>query len=388
MTATGYVVADNMLAQLANPDEALLAALLQEQVNAGESLEALGYNADELDALLTQLADERLAQGKRDPDDPSGGGDDFDTTPDEDGPTRCQRGEIWQLGEHRLLCGDSTHAADVARLMGGETPDMVWSDPPYGINIVATNVSVGGGEAYDIPFGGVKAQKTRGDVGGSASHIRKTGKPYIAGKRLGSVGGAKPFGSAAVRGSDGAANMIDVGKYAPVIGDETTDTAVNSYTLLADAYPKAIHVWWGANYYANALPPSSCWIVWDKQNTGNFADAELAWCSHKSAVRIFQHMWSGLMKASEKGQRRVHPTQKPIALAAWAFEKYGAPGDVILDPFCGSGMSVVAAERTHRRCFAIEMSAAYCDVITHRWEVESGQTAVRISPAETPQTDE
>ena len=181
--------------------------------------------------------------------------------------------------------------------------------------------------------------------------------------------------------------MIDVGKYAPVIGDDTTDTAVNSYTLLADVFPHATHIWWGGNYYANALPPSSCWLVWDKENTGNFADAELAWCSDKSAGRIFRHMWNGLMKASEKGQRRVHPTQKPVALAAWAFEKYGDADDIILDPFCGSGMSVIAAERTSRSVYAIEMSADYCDVILRRWEAETGREAVLLERIEIEQTN-
>lgn len=176
--------------------------------------------------------------------------------------------------------------------------------------------------------------------------------------------------------------MIDVGKYAPVIGDDTTDTAVNSFTLLSEMYPGATHIWWGGNYYANMLPPSSCWLVWDKENTGNFADCELAWCSERSAVRIFRHMWNGLMKASEKGQRRVHPTQKPIALAAWAFDKYGAAGDIILDPFCGSGMSVIAGERIKRNVYALEMSADYCDVILRRWEAETGREATLLERLE------
>jgi len=138
-------------------------------------------------------------------------------------------------------------------------------------------------------------------------------------KGLGTSNSAKPFGSKAVRGSDGASNVVDVGKYAPIIGDDTIDTAVVSSQICLDLFPKAVQIWWGANYYAHTLPPSSCWIVWDKENTGNFADAELAWCSDKSAVRIFKHMWNGMLKDSEHGQRRVHPSQKPIALASWCF---------------------------------------------------------------------
>lgn len=249
-------------------------------------------------------------------------------------------GDLWEVGRHRFLCGDATVVTDVERLLDGVTPQMVFSDPPYGISIVAANVSVGGGEVYDIPFGGRKG--------------------------LGSVGGAKPFGSKATRGSDGAANVVDVGKYLPIANDDTTDTAVNAYTLLASLYPKAVHVWWGGNYYANALPPSPCWIVWDKENTGNFADCELAWTNQPTAVRMFRHRWNGMLKDSEQGQRRVHPTQKPVALAAWCMEAYGKSGDVILDPFLGSAMSAVAAEQIGRTCYGLEVEPLYIAVAIER----------------------
>ena len=91
--------------------------------------------------------------------------------------------------------------------------------------------------------------------------------------------------------------------------------------------------------YANALPNSSCWIVWDKENTGNFADAELAWTNQDTVVRVFKHMWNGMLKASEREQKRVHPTQKPVALAEWCFENYGNPATV-LDLFLGLWLNI------------------------------------------------
>ena len=102
--------------------------------------------------------------------------------------------------------------------------------------------------------------------------------------------------------------------------------------------------------------------MWDKENTGNFADAELAWCSDDSAVRIFRHMWNGMLRASEHG-KRIHPTQKPIALCAWAFGKYGAVGDLIFDPFLGSGPSLKAAEVSGRTVVGCELAPAYVDHI-------------------------
>jgi hypothetical protein len=219
---------------------------------------------------------------------------------------KVKRGQIWEIGRHRLMCGDSLSADDVSRLMAGQTAQMVFADPPYGIEIVSTEGTLRSNTAQ--PFGG---------------------------KKKGSVGGAKPFGP---------------------------KTAVEAHALTVGLFPKAAHIWWGANHYGNALPASPCWIVWDKENTGNFADAELAWTNQPTAVRIFKHMWNGLMKESEKGQKRVHPTQKPVALGAWCFEKYGKEGDIILDPFGGSAMAMKAAHETNRSCYAMEMAKDYCAV--------------------------
>lgn len=260
---------------------------------------------------------------------------------------QVKEGDIWQLGRHRIACIDSLDEKAIKELIGSDEVGMVWADPPYGINIVAANVSVGGGEAYDIPFGGHKNPS----------------------KGLGSIGGAKPFGNNKVRGSDGAANLIDVGKYYPVEGDDTTETACKSALLSLSLFPDAIHFWWGGNYYTNVLSPSPCWVIWDKDNTGNFADCEMAWTNQPTATRIFEHRWNGMLKASEQGQRRIHPTQKPIALAQWCFGKYGKPNDIIFDPFLGSGISVVAAEKTDdgRRVIGCEIVPEYIAAIIQRW---------------------
>ena len=163
--------------------------------------------------------------------------------------------------------------------------------------------------------------------------------PYGIGIVSGStVGGDSPFGSKD-RGSVVASNKIAVNTYAPIIGDESTDTATTSFDLAYRLFPGAVHVWWGANYYADSLPASSCWYVWDKNNTGYFADAELAWCSKKTAVRLFKHTWNGLIKESERNQRRVHPTQKPIALMRWLISQ-NAGCKYLLDPFMGSGTNI------------------------------------------------
>ena len=112
----------------------------------------------------------------------------------------------------------------MTRLLEGIVPAMVFCRPPYGVSIVATNGYVGGGEAYDIPFGGVKHRRRHSPVGGGQRHKDLTGHYPIEtwGKDVrGTDGAAKPFGSKHERGSDGASHVVAVGKYAPVIGDDS-----------------------------------------------------------------------------------------------------------------------------------------------------------------------
>ena len=113
----------------------------------------------------------------------------------------------------------------------------------------------------------------------------------------------------------------------------------------------------GGNYYTDYLYPTSCWIVWDKDNGNNdFADCELAWTSFKSAVRIIKYRWNGMLQGNMKNkEKRVHPTQKPLPLFKWILEKYSKPGDTILDPFLGSGTTLEACYQTGRNCIGFEL---------------------------------
>lgn len=268
--------------------------------------------------------------------------------------SRVSVNQVWKLGRHYICCADSTkeeNARTLMKIAKVDRVDMCFSDAPYGIAIVSTNESVGRGNCNRT----------------SIEECREK-------KRLGTVGGSKPFGSKDVRGSNSASNIVNVNRYAPIIGDDSIDTAVNAYKAYSTIAPDAVHIWWGGNYFASALPDSSCWIVWDKENTGDFADAELAWTNQKTAVRIFKHVWNGMIKASEKGDRRVHPSQKPKALFRWCAETYGKAGDVVIDPFLGSGMSLLSAEEMNddRAILGFEMSEEYCEVICQRFEKISG----------------
>jgi DNA modification methylase len=315
------IIADNKLALNAGWDNELLSLELEELELEGLDLSLTGFGEEEISALKPEVVNEGLT--------------DEDAVPEPPPESITKPGDIWILGKHRLMCGDSTSVDAVEKLLNGVKPDMIYTDPPYGINIVKNH----------------------------------------------KIGGDKPFGSKDTRGTVDSSNIVKANLYAPVAGDETIEVAIEAIQVIKTLNAK-VEIIWGGNYYANSLENSSCWIVWDKENTGNFADAELAWTNQKTAVRIFKHMWNGMIKASEHGEKRVHPTQKPVKLAEWCIDEYGNECKTILDLFCGSGSTLIACETKGKIGFMMELSPNYCDVIVKRWEEFTGQKARLENAAE------
>lgn len=126
---------------------------------------------------------------------------------------------------------------------------------------------------------------------------------------------------------------------------------------------------WGANHYASKLPDCACWLVWDKRDgicSNDQADCELAWTNQHLPARLKRHLWNGMLKDSERGERRVHPTQKPVPLMAWVMDRVSVPiGATVLDPYMGSGTTGIACLRTGRNFIGIELDpkhyATACD---------------------------
>lgn len=180
---------------------------------------------------------------------------------------------------------------------------------------------------------------------------------------IGIVGGSKPFGSI------GGSNIVQANIYPMVHGD---DKPFNPTPILKQFPGKPI-VLFGANYYAHALPETSSWFIWDKRNgttSDNFADCEMAWSSIGGPARLFSHHWRGLIKASERKQKRVHPTQKPVILMEWIINQVSEIGDIIFDPYTGSGSTLVAAKQLGRKYIGIEISEKYCDIARERLRQE------------------
>jgi len=128
-------------------------------------------------------------------------------------------------------------------------------------------------------------------------------------------------------------------------------------------------VLFGANHFANKLPVSSNWLVWDKRDSicsNDQADCKMAWTNLSGPARLTRHLWNGMLKASERGEVRVHPTQKPVAVMEWTLRQTTADGETILDPFMGSGTTGVAAVKLGRQFIGIEIEPRYFDIACKR----------------------
>jgi len=231
--------------------------------------------------------------------------DDF-AVPDGGIETDIVLGDLFEIGEHRLLCGDSTDVDMVLKLISDNNKFSIYTDPPYGINEKGDRSQRGG---------------------------------------------------------------LTQGNNLPDFKDDTTQYAIDAYNITREFNPLK-EVWWGANYYCHALPQTNNWLVWDKRveekQRDTQSDCELAWVKDgHSSIRIFRHLWKGMIKASEHGQKRVHPTQKPIELASYCFNEYEM-GNTILDLFGGSGATMVASHQTKRNCLMMEFEPHYCQVIVDR----------------------
>ena len=301
-TAQAYALADNRTAELGSYDEQALKDLIDKVAAVDPDLvRTSGWSDDAVKELVDKIESELPKDFNE------------DEVPEPPLKPVSKLGDIWQLGRHRLMCGNSTDEATVLQLTGNVIIDMIFTDPPYGINHSGKGITANGVEGND-------------------------------------------FGE--------------------ILGDGDVTVAIESFKLMQKMYPNNCKIFWGANYYPSILPNGFGWIVWDKQREGNtFSGAELAYVNVGVRLDVFRHMWHGMVKASEMGQKRVHPTQKPIALAVWCFNNYANP-NTVLDLFGGSGSTLIAAEQTNRTCYMMELDPKYCDVIVKRWENLTGEKAV------------
>ncbi len=190
-----------------------------------------------------------------------------------------------------------------------------------------------------------------------------TDPPYGIGEAAGkNASRSKPFGGRA-NGLSHEGRLVIAKDYGNSPWDNSPPTESDFVCLLSLAKNAVI---WGGNFFK--LPQSSCWLVWDKVNgASDFADCELAWTDRKAAVRMFRYMWNGMLK--EYPEQRFHPTQKPLALMKWCLSLFPEAKSV-LDPFLGSGTTLVAAKAMGLTGIGIEQHEPYCEIAAKRLSQE------------------
>jgi len=307
-----YVIADNQLALNAGWDLNSLKVELDRLAELDFDVDLLGFDDDFLSSLL---------------DEPTEGLTDEDAVPDAPENPVTVIGDVWILGNHRLMCGDSTSIDAVDKLMDGNKADVVFTDPPYGMFLDA--------DYSDM------SSKFKGSEGGN--------------------------------------------KYDNVIGDHEDFDPLLIETIFTNfSYCKEIFLW-GADYYSENLvnKNSGSWVVWDKRGDES-ADKmfgstfELCWSKARHKRMLARVKWAGIFgMEKEHDKKRKHPTQKPVALVDWFFDYYSLNKlSNIVDLYGGAGATLLSAEKNNKNCMMMELDPKYCDVIIKRWEEFTGKEAV------------
>ena len=310
-----YVLADNQLALNAGWDEALLRLELADLSELGFDLGLIGFAEGELERLLA-------GEGKA------------GLTDDDDAPALpeqavTQPGDLWVPGDHRVLCGDATLLADVERVLEGRLADLTWTDPPY-----------------NVGYGSSAKDKLRGS------------KRKILNDNLGS--GFEAFLH------DACSNILDTTKGAMYVCMSSSEL----HTLQA-AFTAAGGHW-------------STFIIWAKHTfTIGRADYQRQYEPILYGWRNdHDHYWCG---ARDQGdvwffdkpvRNDLHPTMKPVALVERAIRNSSKSRDIVLDPFGGSGSTLIACEKVRRQARLVELDPKYCDVIVRRWQEWTGEQAM------------
>lgn len=242
-------------------------------------------------------------------------------------------GDFYQLGSHRLLCGDSTSIDAVEKLMGGEKADMVFTDPPYGMSYKSN--------AWDSKRDNISTKRTDREIS----------------------------------------------------GDDTTDTATDAIRLIPLVFNTEGHIFiwcrWDSfetfRIVASEFSTIKGNLVWDKGDSPGLGDLECSFGGNELAVhsiigrRKIKNRINSVWRVNRpKGVTMVHPTQKPIEIIEPALENCSRSGDIVLDLFGGSGSTLIACEKTNRKCLMSELDPHYVDVIVQRWMKYSGKMAYLI----------
>ena len=273
---------------------------------------------------------------------PGGGGDDFDATPDE-GPTRAQLGDLWIIGGvHRLLVGDCTDPANVARLMGGERLRLIVTDPPYGVSYADKNRylnAVGRGNRIQVPI--------EGDHDSIEETAEQLWKPAFASMY------------------DAADRGCSLYCFMPQGGDQMM---MMMMMMMSAHWPPRHELIWLKNNHVLGRADY------------NYKHEPIVYAWKEQGHKFYGGFQTSVLEFAKPQKSDLHPTMKPIELIVHLIGNSSAPGEIIGDWFLGSGTTLIAAHRTGRRCYGCELSPRYADVILRRAEAEG----LTVERAESP----
>jgi len=320
----GLALADNRTADLAEWDAEMLHRLSEEHNIAP------WFEDDEVQALLEQVEQLEPEEGKTDPDETPEPPEDLITKP----------GDLWILGNHRLLCGDSTNPQHVERLMDGKKADMVFTDPPYNISF-----------------------------GGTMSSTSKDGKllPYVT----------------------------ENAKHAAIHNDKKTPEEFQDFissvlSIIRLHCAGAYYISFGSGNFHELLTPLASSIgyksiiIWVKNQSPMGGGAyrrryePIVYGNFSGDFYGKPYAEDDVWEFDRTNKNDLHPTMKPVDLVANAISHGSKPGGSVLDLFMGSGTTIIAAEQQRRSAYGMELDPAYCDVIVKRWEDFTGNTAVCV----------
>lgn len=314
------VIADNKIAENAGWDEELLRLELQNLADEDFDLDLLGFDDVELDDLLTSLDDDEAAAL-------------HENIPEVQENPVSRTGDIWIMGEHRLLCGDSTSEADMKKLMAGELADMVFTDPPYNVN-----------------YGDTAKDKLRSKGGAKAG--RK-----IMNDNLGDD--FQAFLTAACK------NMLAHTKGALYIcmSSSELDTLQSAFRNAGGKW--STFIIWAKNTFT--LGRSDYQRQYEPILYGWKDGNDRYWCGARDQGDVWFY--------NKPQKNDLHPTMKPVDLVVRGIKNSSKTLDIVLDPFGGSGSTLIAAEHTGRQARLIELDPKYVDVIVRRWQEMTGLQA-------------
>lgn len=333
-----YVLADNKLALNAGWDEDLLAEELQELLavdDLGFDLGVTGFSIGEIDSLIEGSAPEET------------GNPEDDAIPDE-APARCKPGDVWQLGPHRLLCGNALDPADLALLMQGESAQMVFTDPPY--NVPVQGHVCGMGRVQHREFAMASGEMTSAQF---IDFLRTAFENMVA------------------HSQDGAIHFICMDWRHM---KEMLAAGERAYSEL-----KNLIVWAKDNGGMGTFYRSRHELVFAfKHGSAPHINSFELGQHGRYRTNVWEYKGVNTLRAGRMEELELHPTVKPVQMIADAIKDVSMRGSIVLDPFAGSGSTLIAAHKTGRQAYVVELDPIYCDRIIARWEAFAKDEAEQL----------